>query len=298
MNLPAVPTLQNEVLAKHTTYRIGGPARFLALPESVEHLRVLGEHLRKTGEAYAVLGNGSNVLVPDEGFPGWIIKTTALPSFLEFLPGDRVRVGAGVNNSRVLRACADEGLSGLEYLAGVPGTIGGAVWMNAGTAEGWVEQNLESVEAFSFSRGETKYLGEQLKYSYREQHFLGDNEIVLAATFKMKRGDPEAIKKSLGDSLKKRKAAQPIEMPSCGSVFRNPTGTSAWKCIERVGLKGFAIGGACFSPKHSNFIVNEGGAKMQDVLDLIELAKQRVKEKLGVELKEEVVVLRPGYSKA
>lgn len=285
----------NEPLAKHTTYRIGGPAKYLVEPTSVDELAGIAEQIKKSGEPYAVLGNGSNLLAPDEGFPGWVIKTNLLPQFIQPLAGAQLRVSAGHNNSRVIRAAADLGLSGLEYLAGVPGTIGGAVWMNAGVPNGFVAKNIISVESFSLTRGKQSYSGPALKYSYREQHFMKEDEIVIAATFQMQKADPDAIKTALGDSLRMRKQAQPIEMPSCGSVFRNPEGTSAWKCVDQVGLRGHAIGGARISPKHSNFIVNEGGATMQDVLSLIALAKERVKAQLGIDLVEEVVVLKPRF---
>lgn len=297
ISLPNLPFLRDEPLARHTSYRIGGPAKYLALPESIEHLENLAEYLRKSGEGYAILGNGSNLLAPDEGFDGWIIKTSALPSFIQFLPGDILSVSAGTMNVRALRSAANEGLSGLEYLSGVPGTIGGAVIMNAGTASGWVDKNILEVEAFSLSKGLKIYSKSELKYSYREQHFLPEDAIVLSAKFQMQRAAPEEIQRTLVAGLQKRKAAQPIEMPSCGSVFRNPPGTSAWKVIEEAGLRGKKQGGAAISPKHANFIVNEGGATMQDVLTLIELAKAEVKKHSGILLQEEVIVLRPKFLK-
>lgn len=293
MSLPELPFLENESLTRHTTYRIGGPARYLALPESLAHLESLATYLRSSHEPYAILGNGSNMLAPDDGFPGWVIKTTNFAPFLVRLQHNHIHASAGLLNARVLRACAEQGLSGLEYLAGVPGTIGGAVWMNAGTASGWIEQNLVRVESFSFSKGRQSYSEDQLKFSYREQHFLDRDEIILSAVFQMMAKEPAEIVAALAESARKRKEAQPIEMPSCGSVFRNPPGTSAWKCVEQVGLKGHKVGGARFSLKHSNFIVNEGGATRADVLALIALAKERVKLQLGIELQEEVIVLRP-----
>lgn len=291
MNFPAdLQILENELLSKHTTYRIGGPARHLAFPVTIEHLEKIGAHLRSSGEMYAVIGNGSNLLAPDEGFPGWIIKTAKLEGGIIF-EGDRVRVGAGVLNASLLRACADKGLSGLEYLAGVPGTVGGAVFMNAGTASGWVEKNLIEVTAFSFAAGIKVFSKAELRYSYREQHYLPEDGIILSAQFELQSSTPEKIRAALAESAKARKQAQPIELPSCGSVFRNPPGTSAWKCVETAGLRGHKVGGARFSPKHANFIVNEGGATRADVLELIRLAKEKVEERLGIRLQEEVVVL-------
>lgn len=286
-----VPHLQNEPLARYTSYRIGGPARFFALPKTKEHLFAIGAHLKASGDPYFVLGNGSNVLAPDEGFAGVVICTRDLEPFLEFLPGDRVRASAATLNSRLLRACADRGLSGIEALSGVPGNLGGAVFMNAGTAAGWIDSALESVETISLGGGGRTVPRADLKYSYREQHFLGAGELVWAATLQLRAEPVAAIQARLVEGLKKRKAAQPIELPSCGSVFRNPEGQNAWRLVEEAGLRGFGRGGARISAKHCNFIVNEGGATREDVLFLIRLAKEKVKERAGVELHEEVVLL-------
>ncbi len=285
--------LKNELLARHTTYKIGGPARFFASPGNFSDLQELAEEIQKSKQPFFILGNGSNVLAPDEGFPGWIIKITSLAQELEFLPGERVVVSASYPNLQLVRRCAERGLSGLEYLAGIPGTVGGAVFMNAGTAEGWIDQHLVAVKTFSLSSGEKHYQKEQLKFSYREQHFMAEDEIVLGAEFQLACDSPEKIKERLAASARARKQAQPIELPSCGSVFRNPPGKKAWQLIEQVGLKGHAIGGAQISPKHSNFIVNNGGAKASDVKALIQLIKKTVYDKTGVPLQEEVVFITP-----
>jgi len=295
--LPHVPYLENEPLSKHTSYRIGGPAKYLAFPENKAHLENLAKFLKEKGEAFAILGNGSNVLAPDDGFNGWVIKTTNLKASYARTSNDIVEFGAGTLNSRILKICSNEGLSGLEYLAGVPGTIGGAVYMNAGTASGWVSQNLLSVDSFSLVNGGKHYEKDQLKYSYREQHYLSEDEIILAAKFQMKTTSSDEIKEKVVASINKRKLAQPIELPSCGSVFRNPNGTSAWKLIEEAGLRGIKCGGARISAKHVNFIVNEGGATRNDVLHLIQLVKEKVLERTGVSLIEEVVLLKPKYLK-
>lgn len=285
------PHLLDEPLARYTSYRIGGPARVLALPKTKEHVLAVGAYLKASGEPYFLLGNGSNVLAPDEGFPGVVICTRDLMPFVEFLPGDRVRASAGTLNARLLRACAERGLGGIEALSGVPGNLGGAVVMNAGTASGWIDAALESVELLQLAGGERAVPKSELSYSYRQQHYLRSGEMVWAATLQLRAEPAEAIQARLVEGLKKRKAAQPIEMPSCGSVFRNPEGKNAWRVIDEAGLRGHAIGGARFSNKHSNFIVNEGGARKEDVLGLIRLAKEKVKALAGIELHEEVVVM-------
>lgn len=289
----SVPHRPNEPLAKYTTYRIGGPARVLALPKTKEHLFEIGRYLLETRDPYFVLGNGSNVLAPDEGFAGVVICTRDLEPILEFLPDNRVRASAGTLNARILRACAEKGLGGIDELSGVPGNVGGAVYMNAGTAVGWIAEALESVELVDLRGGERTVSGADLKFSYREQHFMRDGELIWAATLRLRNEGPEAVKARLAESMKKRKAAQPIEMPSCGSVFRNPEGTSSWKTIDAAGLRGFSRGGAQISPKHSNFIVNNGGASCADVLFLIETAKEKVLQHSGIRLQQEVILLSP-----
>lgn len=285
-----VPHRTNEPLSRHTSYRIGGPARVMAMPVSKEHLFAIGKHLRDSGEPYFVLGNGSNVLAPDEGFDGVVICTKELESFLE-INGTTVRASAGTLNSRILRACADAGLGGIDALSGVPGNVGGAVFMNAGTASGWIADAIEEVELVSLKGTERTLQKAALKYSYREQHYLEEGELIWAARFQLKQEEPAAIKARLAEQIKKRKAAQPIELPSCGSVFRNPEGKNAWKLVADAGLRGFARGGAKISEKHCNFIVNEGGARKEDVLFLIQTAQEKVYATSGIRLHEEVILL-------
>jgi UDP-N-acetylmuramate dehydrogenase len=290
----AVPHRLQEPLSSHTSYRIGGPAKIFALPKTKKDLWDIGAFLKSSGEAYFILGNGSNVLAPDEGFSGVVISTKELEPFLEF-SGAEVRVAASTLNSRLLRACADKGLGGIEYLSGVPGNVGGAVYMNAGTAQGWIDSVLASVELVSLAGTERKVEKSALRYSYREQHFLNEGEIIWAANLALVPEDPEQLKKKLVESVKKRKAAQPIEMPSCGSVFRNPEGHNAWKLIADVGLRGFQQGGARFSEKHCNFIVNEGGAQKADVEFLIRLAREKVQTKFAIDLHPEVIFMEPKF---
>ncbi len=281
-------------MSLHTSYRIGGPAKIFALPKTKEDLFAIGNYLLQTKEPFCVLGNGSNVLAPDEGFSGVVICTKELDPFLE-IQDTAVRASASILNSRLLRACSDAGLGGIEFLSGVPGNLGGAIFMNAGTASGWIDSVLQSVTAVSLRGGERVIPKDELKYSYREQHFLRPDEIVYSAELLLPKGDPQALKAQLVESIKKRKLAQPIEMPSCGSVFRNPDGKNAWKLISDAGLRGFQKGGAKFSEKHSNFIVNVGGAKKEDVEYLIRLAREKVAEKFSVDLHPEVILLEPKF---
>lgn len=283
-----VPHLEQEALSKHTTYRIGGPARIFAKPVTKDHLWQIGKYLQNSGEGYFVLGNGSNVLAPDQGFPGVVICTLDLEPGIK-IDGKKVLASAGTLNSRLLRECADHGLGGIEYLSGVPGNLGGAIFMNAGTASGWIDSVAKKVEATSLLGG-CRWI-ELLSFSYRKQHFLEPHEIVTAAELQLIPEEPALIKSKLAESSKKRKAAQPIELPSCGSVFQNPPGKNAWRVVEELGLKGLKQGGAAISEKHSNFIVNLGGATAADVLYLVNRIKKEAKEKLGLEMHQEVVVM-------
>jgi UDP-N-acetylmuramate dehydrogenase len=291
---PQVSHRFNEPLSMHTSYRIGGPAKIFALPRTQQDIYLIGAYLREKNLPYFLLGNGSNLLAPDDGFPGVVICTKEFEPILEFSE-NFVRVSASTLNSRLLRACADRGLGGIEFLSGVPGNVGGAVFMNAGTASGWIDSVLERVEAVSLRGGSRKISKEELKYSYREQHFLLPEEIIWAATLHLIPKEKEKLKEKLVESIKKRKAAQPIEMPSCGSVFRNPEGKNAWKLIADAGLRGFQKGGAKFSEKHCNFIVNEGNAKKTDVEFLIHLAQEKVRASSGIELHPEVVLMEPKF---
>lgn len=297
MSLLRTPHRVDEPLARHTTWRIGGTAKMLVFPETLEHFEEIANYLRTTGLPYAILGNGSNLLVPDEGFPGVVIKTSRLPGFVQFLDGPLVQVGAPMLNAKLVRSCADMGFANLEFLAGIPGTVGGAVIMNAGTGEGWVSQFCTEVRTYCLERGLQSYKQDQLQFEYRRQLFLRETEIVLEAFFRLREDNPEAIRERMQTATRQRKEAQPIEMPSCGSVFRNPVGKRAWELIDAVGLRGVHKGGAQISPKHANFIVNNGDAKMNDVLFLIKLAKEAVAHQFGVTLEEEVVVLKPRYLK-
>lgn len=289
------PHIKNEPLAKYTSYRIGGPAKIFAQPRTKSDLWEIGSFLKKNSLPYFILGNGSNVLAPDEGFDGVIISTRELESSIEFSTTNKVRASASTLNARLLRACAEKGLGGIEALSGVPGNLGGAIFMNAGTSSGWIEEVLLEVELLSLAGGERTLKKSQLKYSYREQHYMHKNEIIWSATMQLIPEAPEVIKARLVESIRKRKSAQPIELPSCGSVFRNPEGHNAWKLIADAGLRGVKVGGARISEKHCNFIVNEGGASKRDVLTLIQLAKDKVFQKSGIELQQEVILLEPIY---
>lgn len=289
----------DEPLARHTYFRIGGPASVFAIPKSIADIHWLKEGLRQTGIPFFVLGQGSNILASDQGFSGLIIRANKLNleiSASSLGTGALLRTGASVAISSLLRRAAQEGWVGLEFLTGIPGLVGGAVFMNAGTHLGETQSRLRKVEVYSLlnsAREAHVYEGTQLDYQYRKNFFLPSGSLIWAAEWEVQQGDPAQVKAIIDETLARRKATQPLEAPSCGSVFKNPkeSGLLAWQVVDRLGLRGHQIGGAQFAEKHSNWILNKGGAKAADVAALIALAKSRAVSELGVVLEEEVIYL-------
>ena len=283
-----------EPLSKHTYFQIGGEADLFLAPKGLGDLGRVVRHLKDSQLPFYFIGRGSNLLVSDEGFRGVAIKTSRLSSKIEILE-DQLQIGSGVVVSNLLRKAGERGWAGFEFLAGVPGSFGGVAWMNAGTHLGEAKDSLLKVEAvfLNIEEGTLEsrfYEGEQLKYSYRKNHFLAPGELVLNTWWKLNRDEPSVVKAKIQDVLDRRKQTQPVDLPSCGSVFKNPksSGLHAWQVMDKLELRGHKIGNACFSEKHCNFITNLGGAKASDVRSLISLAKDRAKAELGVELEEEV----------
>ncbi len=292
--------LFDEPLSKHSYYRIGGPAKIVAVPKSRQDLFFLAEGIAATGTNFFVLGLGSNILVSDSGYGGLIIKASRIN--LEIEPSEvseselTLRTGASVAVSSLLRRASAEGWGGLEFLTGVPGSIGGVVTMNAGTHLGEASGRLRAVEVLLIRKGRlesARFESDELKYSYRRNSYLPSGCVVWAAEWKISRESSEKVKAAINETLARRKATQPIDLPSCGSVFKNPksSGRSAWQVVDQLGLRGHRIGGAQFSEKHSNFIVNCGDASASDVKALIDLAKSRALSELGIQLEEEVIYL-------
>lgn len=290
----------DEPLAKHTYYRIGGPARVFAAPRTVEDLAWLSEGLRESGLPLFVLGSGSNLLVSDAGFNGLVVRATRINIEISPVgaPGSggfqRIRTGGGVAVSSLLRRAAQEGWGGLELLTGIPGSVGGVVTMNAGTHLGEAKDQLRRIEVYELDAARTRsFEFAEFKYSYRHNAFLPPRSIVLTADWDVRIEEPAKVKARIDETLARRKATQPIDYPSCGSVFKNPRahGVSAWEVIDKLGLRGHRLGGAQFAEKHSNFIINLGAATAADVRGLIELAKSRALVELGVPLEEEVMYL-------
>lgn len=281
--------LYDEPLSRYTSFRIGGPADCMLFPKDVEDLKAVLRLASKEKIPYVILGGGNNTLVRDGGIRGIVLN---LEETLQDLlaEGEEVKAGAGVRLSRLLALCSKLGLSGLEPLTGVPGTVGGAVWGNAGAFGGTISDRLTRLRVVTRDGQELTLERENLDFSYRRSS-LPEGSVVVEAAFTLARGDPQEIRRKIAQLLIQRNRSQPVELRSAGSVFKNPPGDYAGRLVEEVGLKGYRIGDAQVSPKHGNFIVNLGRATAKDVLALVQLVKDRVREKKGVELDLEIRVV-------
>ena len=284
--------VENERLSRHTSYRIGGPTALFVTCHSYHALRRALEVLDREQVPWVILGKGSNVLASDEGYAGAVV--TLGRDFSRFVfsdedPGD-VTAGAGVILSRLVNEALKRGLSGLEFCVGIPGTLGGAVSMNAGSRDAWIGSAIEEVTVLNPETGFKHYRYDDLYWGYRETSLPG-NEIVLEARLRLAPGDKREIGARMEQSLARRKRTQPVGKPSCGSVFRNPAGGHVGKMIDECGLKGFSVGGAQVSPVHANFIVITGTARAEVVVEVISHVRSKVKETYGVELQPEVKFL-------
>lgn len=282
---------ENEPLANHTTMKIGGPADILIEPSSIDNLKIAVDAIKDSGIKWTVIGRGSNLLVSDNGIEGAVIK---LGSGLDELKieGTKVVAGGGLSLVNFAITISRKGLSGLEFAGGIPGSIGGAVYMNAGAHGSDISQILEKAYVL-FEDGSLEWLSnEEMKFSYRTSVLQKERPgIVVAAVFQLKEGNREEIVAELQKNKDYRKETQPYNYPSCGSVFRNPLPNYAGNLIEKSGLKGHRIGGAQISELHGNFIVNTGNAKAEDVLGLIQHVKDTVMELHGVKMETEVEII-------
>lgn len=282
---------ENECMAQHTTFAIGGPADVFISPKTQEGLRYTIACLRERELPYLMLGNGSNMLVADAGVRSAVVCTTGLDEVR--VEGDTVIAEAGALLSRVARCAQHAGLTGAEFAGGIPGSLGGAVFMNAGAYDGQMQAIVQQTEYLD-AAGELHLLeGEAHRFDYRRSIFREQPDwIVLRSELKLQAGDPTEILSKMNDFAQRRRTKQPLNFPSAGSTFKRPQGHFAGQMIEECGLKGFAVGAAQVSEKHAGFLINRGGATCDDMLRLIETVQQRVHEKFGVELECEVRIIR------
>lgn len=278
----------DEPLKRHTSYRIGGPADLFVLPSCVEDVLWTLRLAREAEVPLFVMGSGSNLLVSDRGFRGIVLRMGQAMGGVSF-EGDRVWALAGVSLPKLAKLAADRGLAGLEWAGGVPGTVGGAVAMNAGAHGSDTSRSLRVAYLASREGALVERAGEDLEFAYRRSGLVRDGQyVVVAAEFGLERDLVEDIKGRMKEFAARRRRTQPLGMPSSGSVFKNPPGDHAGRLIEAASLKGTRVGGAQVSTVHGNFIVNTGGATADDVRRLIELVRRRVKEEFDVTLQLEV----------
>mgnify|MGYP004588686755 FL=1 len=284
--------LENEPMSAHTTFRIGGKADVFIKPASEEVLKGVLAALKETGVPYYCIGGGSNLLVSDFGIRGAALYTGGF-SDMALLDGCVIECGAGVKLSRMCSFALENSLSGCEFAWGIPGTVGGAVYMNAGAYGGEVKDIIVSARHMTPDGEIEEVSAENLKLGYRTSVYDKNKNVILSAKFKLHPGDKNEIREKMDDLLARRKDKQPIDLPSAGSTFKRPEGHFAGALIEQCGLKGTAVGGAMVSEKHAGFVVNANGeATCSEVLRLIELVKNTVFEKTGVLLEPEVKVVK------
>lgn len=282
---------EGERLARHTSYRIGGKAALFVTCHSYHSLRRTIEVLGKEQVPWVILGKGSNLLVADSGYEGAVVSLgREFSRFVLSEDGVTLTVGAGAMLARLVNEALSRELTGLEFAVGIPGTVGGAVSMNAGTRDEWIGSLVDAVVTYKPGVGIRHYGREDLAWGYRTTSLPRD-EIILEAVLRLAPGKKADIRARMEQLLTRRRRTQPIGSASCGSVFRNPAGMSVGKMIEDCGLKGFCIGGAEVSPLHANFIVNKGTASAADVASVITHVHEKVKETYGVELQPEVKFL-------
>ena len=284
------PLLPAEPMTKHTSFHIGGPAELMAQPQSEAELQSL---LLKAAEAavpVTLVGNGSNLLVRDKGIRGLVIKLGSMLRDIK-VSGNVLTFGSGVSLAQASRKAAELGLSGMEFAVGIPGSIGGAVYMNAGAYDGEMSKVVKSVRVMDAAGEVSELSAGELDFGYRHSALQGSGKIVTSVTVELTAGDKQAIAEKMADFSNRRITKQPLELPSAGSMFKRPPGYFAGTLIDQTGLKGYTVGGAQVSTKHAGFVVNIGGATAADVLQLISDVQAKVFAAHGVKLEPEVLVL-------
>ena len=287
-NHPDLELRTNQPMSKFTSFRIGGDAELLALPKNEEELAALLKMSRMMDIPWAILGAGTNVLAPDAGIKGLVICLKDALNGMEQIGETEIRVMAGVTMSRAAVFAANLGLGGLEFAHGIPGTVGGGVYMNAGAYGGEIKDVCTRVRIMDMDGSSRWITREEAAFSYRHSAIEDNPWIVVAAEFRLEPKPMEQIKERMLELISKRRASQPLDLPSAGSAFKRPVGGYAAALIDQTGLKGFRIGGAAVSEKHAGFVVNLGGATAEDVKQLLKEVSDRVYDAQGIRLEPEV----------
>lgn len=286
--LPEIELRLNEPMSRHTSFRIGGKAEVMAFPRNAGELADILKTCILLDTKAAILGAGTNVLAPDEGIGGMVICLKDCMNGMELLPGEQLKVMSGVTMSRAAVFAAHHGLGGLEFAHGIPGTVGGGVYMNAGAYGGEIGSICVSAEVMDEQGTIETLSNEQLDFSYRHSALEESGKIVISAVFQLEPKEPEEIQNRMKELLTKRSASQPLNLPSAGSAFKRPVGGYAAALIDEAGLKGFRIGNAGISEKHAGFAVNLGGATAAEVRQLLKTVSDRVYDRSGIRLEPEI----------
>jgi len=286
--LPEIELAMEEPMSKHTSFRIGGPVEVMAFPKNADELSKLLKTSALLHVTPAIMGAGTNILAPDDGIRGLVICLKDCMDGMEQLDETRIRVAAGVTMTRAAVFAANLGLGGMEFAHGIPGTVGGGVYMNAGAYGGEICQICESVDVMDMEGNVSTVACNCMEFSYRHSILEDSDGIVLSAVFHLTPAPQEEIRAKMAELMTKRKTSQPLDLPSAGSAFKRPVGGYAAALIDQAGLKGFCVGGAGVSTKHAGFVVNNGGATAADVKEVLRQVADKVCENSGIRLEPEV----------
>ena len=282
--------LQDESLKKHITFKVGGDAKFVAMPQTKHQAANLIKFLKENNIKYYIIGRGSNVIFRDEGFDGVIIKTSNMQN-IEFICEDKVYADSGVVLNVLCKTLQEKSLAGLEFCYGIPGNVGGGLFMNCGAYGGEISSAVCEVEYIDENGNFQKIDVKDCQFSYRHSIFQDNNWFITGCTFKLTKGDKTQILSFMEDIMQRRIDKQPLDKPSAGSSFKRPVGYFAAALIDECGLKGYSIGGAQVSEKHAGFIVNTGNATCNDIVALAEYVEQTVMQKKGVAIEKEMIIV-------
>ena len=287
LDISGIGYKENESMALHTSFKIGGDADLFLIPDTAEKLSLSLKLARENGVPYFILGNGSNLLVSDGGIEGAVISTSALDSIKVI--GNDIICGAGARLGSVCAAALESSLCGLEFAYGIPGSVGGALYMNAGAYGGEMKDAVLEAKCIDKDGNILTVPLKDMDMSYRNSIFKSNGAVITEVTLRLAKGEKYEIKAKMDDFISRRKSKQPLEYPSAGSTFKRPQGNFAGTLIEKCGLKGKNVGGAFVSEKHAGFVINKGGATASDVLALVDIIKETVFEKENVKLEKEII---------
>ena len=295
--LPGLDLRENEIMSTHSSFKSGGPVRVFMVPQDINSLSIICSIIKDNRLMPFILGNGTNVVFPDEGCSELMVISTEKLQNMFLMEGDLLYAESGVPLSRLASFAQENGLGGLEFASGIPGSVGGGTWMNAGAYGGELKDCIDTVVIYYLPEQRLYELtNEQCKFAYRSSLFQTiPGCLILSTVFKLEKADADEIADKMRELNERRREKQPLDMPSCGSAFKRPEGNYASKVIEEAGLKGCSVGGAEVSEKHAGFIVNKGNATSKDLYELMDYVRHEVYDKLQVRLDPEIILLGPDY---